>query len=48
MMGIPESEYRFVFDHTNIILGAADPEYVADLSRCDAGDLQRRRGAGGS
>jgi cytochrome P450 len=31
MMGIPESQYRFVFDRTNIILGAGDPEYVADL-----------------
>jgi cytochrome P450 len=32
MMGIPDSEFRFVFDRTNIILGAADPEYVADLA----------------
>src|SRR5579862_3336048 len=31
MVGIPESQYRFVFDRTNIILGAGDPEYVADL-----------------
>lgn len=30
MMGIPASQYRFVFDRTNIILGAGDPEYVAD------------------
>ncbi|HEY2774569.1 MAG TPA: cytochrome P450 [Candidatus Binatia bacterium] len=30
MMGIPESDYRFVFDRTNIILGAGDPEYVPD------------------
>ena len=30
MMGIPESEYRFIFDRTNIILGAGDPEYVSD------------------
>jgi cytochrome P450 len=29
MMGIPESQTRFVFDHTNIILGLGDPEYVA-------------------
>jgi cytochrome P450 len=28
MMGIPESQTRFVFDHTNIILGLGDPEYV--------------------
>jgi len=32
MMGIPVSEYRFVFDRSNIILGAADPDYVADLA----------------
>ena len=32
MMGIPASEYRFVFDRTNIILGAGDPEYVADMA----------------
>ena len=30
MMGVPESQYTFVFDRTNIILGAADPEYVPD------------------
>ncbi len=30
MMGIPESQYRFVFDNTNRILGAGDPEYVPD------------------
>src|SRR6185369_1724429 len=30
MMGIAESDYRFVFDRTNIILGAGDPEYVSD------------------
>src|SRR4029453_6636487 len=31
MMGIPDSEYGFVFDRTNLILGAADPESVPDL-----------------
>ncbi|MDH3755257.1 MAG: cytochrome P450 [Acidimicrobiia bacterium] len=30
LMGIPDSEYRFVFDQTNVILGGADPEYVPD------------------
>jgi cytochrome P450 len=30
MMGIPESQYRFVFDRTNMILGAGDPEYVSE------------------
>jgi cytochrome P450 len=29
MMGIHASHTRFVFDHTNIILGLGDPEYVA-------------------
>jgi cytochrome P450 len=32
MMGIPATEYRYVFDRTNVILGATDPEYVADLA----------------
>ncbi|MET0739832.1 MAG: cytochrome P450 [Acidimicrobiales bacterium] len=32
MMGIPESQYEFVFDRTNIILGAGDPEYVSDVN----------------
>jgi methyl-branched lipid omega-hydroxylase len=34
MMGIPESQQRFVFEQTNLILGGSDPEYVeatADL-----------------
>ncbi len=28
MMGIPESQYGFVFDNSNVILGGNDPEYV--------------------
>ena len=28
LMGIPGERYNEVFDHTNVILGAADPEYV--------------------
>jgi cytochrome P450 len=28
MMGIPDSQYEFVLEHTNVILGAGDPEYV--------------------
>jgi len=32
LMGIPESHYQMVFDHSNVILGAGDPEYVADVS----------------
>lgn len=30
MMGVPESQHEDVFDCSNVILGAADPEYVAD------------------
>ncbi|MEJ8280675.1 cytochrome P450 [Pseudonocardia spirodelae] len=30
MMGVPESHHRFVYDRTNVILGASDPEYVPD------------------
>ncbi|MDT7598483.1 MAG: methyl-branched lipid omega-hydroxylase, partial [Pseudonocardiales bacterium] len=30
MMGIPASQHQLVFERTNVILGAADPEYVPD------------------
>src|SRR4051812_44203008 len=30
MMGIPESDYDFVFNKSNVILGATDPEYVPE------------------
>jgi cytochrome P450 len=30
MMGVPESQYDFVFQKSNVILGASDPEYVPD------------------
>ena len=30
MMGVPESQYDFVFRTSNVILGASDPEYVLD------------------
>ncbi|GAA4200990.1 cytochrome P450 [Microbispora amethystogenes] len=30
MAGIPEKDYGFVFDRSNVILGATDPEYVGD------------------
>lgn len=30
LMGIPQERYLEVFDHTNMILGATDPEYVSD------------------
>ena len=32
MMGIPESQHAFVFQQTNVILGAGDPEYVGEAS----------------
>ncbi len=32
LMGIPESQFQFVFDQTNVILGASDPEYVDDAA----------------
>ncbi len=32
LMGIPDSELQFVFDRSNVILGAGDPEYVANES----------------
>lgn len=30
LMGVPRSDLDFVFDQTNIILGASDPEYVPE------------------
>lgn len=30
MMGVPESQYDFVYQKSNVILGASDPEYVPD------------------
>ena len=34
MMGIPERDYQFVFEHSNVILGGFDPEYGgADLTQ---------------
>ena len=30
MMGIPDSHYRRIFDLTNVVLGAGDPEYGGD------------------
>jgi methyl-branched lipid omega-hydroxylase len=30
MMGVPESQYEFVYHRSNIILGAGDPDYVPD------------------
>ena len=44
LMGVPRSELDFVFDQTNIILGASDPEYVAEASDIPTAVL----GAGGA
>jgi cytochrome P450 len=30
LMGVPESEFKFVFDRTNVILGISDPEYAPE------------------
>lgn len=30
MMGIPRSQHQFVFDQSNVILGAGDPDYVSE------------------
>src|SRR5260370_22929354 len=32
MMGMPESDYRWIFDQTNIVLGASDPEYGGEIT----------------
>jgi cytochrome P450 len=30
MMGVPESQYDFVFTRSNVVLGASDPDYVPE------------------
>jgi cytochrome P450 len=40
MMGIPASQHDFVFDRTNVVLGATDPEYVPDAENIVAALLQ--------
>ncbi len=32
MMGIPESDYQSIFDRTNVVLGASDPEYGGEIT----------------
>jgi cytochrome P450 len=39
LMGIPESQARFVFEKTNVILGLGDPEYVPEASSIIASAL---------
>ncbi len=31
MMGVPEDKYQYVFERSNVILGAGDPEYVGEI-----------------
>jgi cytochrome P450 len=40
LMGIPASQHEFVFDRTNVILGASDPEYVPDVDNIFAALIQ--------
>ncbi|MFC4942663.1 cytochrome P450 [Pseudonocardia sp. GCM10023141] len=44
MMGVPESQYDFVFDKSNVILGASDPEYVPDAGNILAALLEAGQG----
>jgi cytochrome P450 len=39
LMGIPESQTRYVFEKTNVILGLGDPEYVPEASNVIASAL---------
>jgi cytochrome P450 len=39
LMGIPESQTRFVFEKSNVILGLGDPEYVPEASSIIASAL---------
>jgi methyl-branched lipid omega-hydroxylase len=40
MMGVPESQYEFVFEKSNVILGASDPEYVPEAENIVMAVLQ--------
>ncbi|GAA3246109.1 cytochrome P450 [Pseudonocardia petroleophila] len=40
MMGVPESQYDFVYRTSNVILGASDPEYVPDAENIVVALLQ--------
>lgn len=44
LMGVPRSQFDFVFDQTNIVLGASDPEYLPD----DSDVVTALLGAGGA
>ncbi len=40
MMGVPASQYDFVLKQTNVILGAGDPEFIADTENIGPAVLQ--------
>jgi len=40
MMGIPPSDYRRIFELTNIILGVGDPEYASSLEELMAAGME--------
>jgi methyl-branched lipid omega-hydroxylase len=40
MMGVPESQYEFVYQRSNVVLGASDPEYVPDAGNIVTALLQ--------
>jgi cytochrome P450 len=40
MMGIPASDYQWIFDQTNKVLGAGDPEYGEDIMTALGGGME--------
>jgi cytochrome P450 len=40
LMGVPESQHGFVYDRSNVILGAGDPDYVPDADNIVVALLQ--------
>ncbi|WEV23880.1 cytochrome P450 [Streptomyces sp. 71268] len=46
MMGIPPSDYEFIYDRSNIIVGTFDPEYVPRLDQATPALLRTSRELG--
>ncbi|MER0246508.1 cytochrome P450 [Streptomyces sp. HSW2009] len=46
MMGIPSSDYEFIYDRSNIIVGTFDPEYVPRLDQATPALLRTSRELG--
>ncbi|MFH8371034.1 cytochrome P450 [Streptomyces sp. NPDC018031] len=46
MMGIPDEDYEFLFERTSIIMGALDPELVADPAEAAAAVMTALRDLG--